>query len=1287
MDPDVTKELEDQLRVLAGLVSQQAAALSGMSASMNQIAGVAAKNNSSLKNLNTSQQKNAESQAQSQAGTSKLQQTHTRYREITESAIDGLSNAAQMGKTAVLNFGSSVLSGQEGFAKYNNAISKVGDAALELGKVFGILGTVVGGIIKIFTKVLEYQTQQADGIFKAYDTVAKMGAAGTITSKEILDMGHGAGLTSLELEKLTEPMKTVRGGFVALGGTQSEGIKKFGEMVAVNESVRREFKRLGMGDQERNQMMADFTSLMNQTGTALSTVENAEGGLQQAALNYARQMYVLADVSGLTVDEAKQKYEAQMATLETALLENKLKQDIMAAQAEYDSATTQEARDAAARKLEKAKKEEQGYKAFNEALMQAGVSQDLIVGAQRQYLSGAINEQSVQFAQWGVDLDSMIAKAKSGELDSGNMAQEIKTGFRQTVNNLGQTTVALDPQTAKNMGLNAEMIRRSTQQATTDYGKTLKDAVGKIAANEAGTGKAATDPAQEARNNLTEAERKLKLKIDSLAAEFNPLLGNMGLIEMFGKAAIAATVVLGAIAAFKLVGAAGGVIKKSFTGLTNVLGFSKSAAGSKSSATAIGSAVSEESSVASAVGKSEDKVVQGIKLASEPKSSVAARILLAAATGLAGMGQTAVPMVVGATKMSAAIVVISGAIGALGALVSKTTMPYIVKGLTRFEKLDGPKIEAIGIGMSGIGAAFAIASGGKLLSALPFFTDMDEETPVDEIGKQALELQDLEIDGNRLATNTSLLMMFSENMFFNKKEAIKMASLDVIKGATEGIVNYFEATPPFEQLKTFAKLNVDNKAVKKNAISFKLFADAMASFEGTGSGLGAIGTAYAEAAAKFYEVRPPLEEAVYFSHLPFNAKRTKNNADAFRMFSEAMSTYKGYKSGLGAVSSAMADAALRYFRVKPPIDQFAAFSALNLDEKKIQSDTTAFLNFATAMSSYTPGPGLLDSISNLFTGSASYFTKGGPVYKFEEFAKMNFVKDKKTGAMDDGLLAQYASSVGTEAFVGESPAREAAENVIDKGKEVATSVFGKLAEGASAVWGAAKGVWDSVKIHNVMKFTGQSGQYENFIALNPPMQQAVLAAATEYKQVTGNKLQMNSGRRKLEDQQRLYDTSVRNGTPGRQPNGRLVAKPNPNAPHIKGNAIDLQQGINDTTRTNQILAKYNLKNKYGARDLPHYDLYAKDGGVFTGPGSGYPIELHGHEVVVPLDTNSLLMKLSQITTDSVEAAKIENVLAGKLHANANFDLYSRIMSQLDEVYSLMDNTHDHDKKMLREELF
>lgn len=1283
MDPDLTKELEDQLRVLADLVSQQAAALSGMSASMNQISGIAAKNNTALKQLGNTQQKENNSNDQYVAGTSKLQETTAKYREVTDQAIDNLVSAAGTGKNAILGFGKSVLSGQEGFAKYNSAINQVGDAALQLGKVFGILGTAVGGIVKIFTTVLEYQTQQADNIFKAYDSVAKMGAAGTITSREILDMGHNAGLTSLELDKLIEPMKTVRGGFVALGGTTSEGIKKFGEMTAVSEDVRREFKRLGMGDQERNQMMADFTSLMNQSGTSAKMIELSQGGLQQAGLNYARQMYILADITGQTVDEAKAKYEAQMANLETALFENKLDQDRIAAEKELENATTAEARNAAQAKLEKIKKDQEGYKTFTTALMQAGLTQDQITAAQRQYLTGAINDTSVQFAQWGIDLDSMIAKAKAGELKVGDTAQEVKEGFQKSVNNLGQTTIALDPQTAKNMGMNQDMIKRATQQATTDYRETFENAVGKIAMNAAGSGKVANDPAQVARNNLVESERKLKITVDRFAADINPLLGNTGVLQGFGAALTAAVAVLGAIAAFKIAKAGAGLVKSVFTG-------SRAVAGSEaatSAITAVTSKPSEPTSLTGVATKSEDQVTKGIQLASEPKSSVAGRLLLAATKGLAGLGAVAGPTLIGATKLSAAIVAVGAAVAAANIIISKVTIPYIAKGLSKFDKLDGPKLEILGTALMGLGAAFAAASGGKMLSALDFFTSMGEDVPLDKINQDVLELQDLDIDEKRVALNSELLVDFSKTVFLGREAAIKMASADLINNAMEGISNFFGGTTPYDQLKQFSELDVDGVAVKKNATSFKLFANAMASFEGTGSGLGAIGTSFAEATANFFDVQPPLEQAVYFSYLDINAKRTKNNADAFRLFSEAMSTYKGFSNGLGALSGALGDAAVRFFSVKPPVDQFASFAALSINPTKVEKDTNAFMNFTSAMSDYRPGPGLLDSINSIFSGGASYFNKGGPVFKFQEFAKMNFVKDKKSGKIDEGLLAQYVTSVGTEAFIGESPAENIVDEAVDKGKQAATSFFGKLAEGASAVWGAAKGVWDSVKIHNVMKFTGQSGQYENFIALNPPMQEAVLAAATEYKQVTGNKLQMNSGRRKLEDQQRLYDTSVRNGTPGRQPNGRLVAKPNPNAPHIKGNAIDLQQGINDTARTNQILAKYKLKNKYGAKDLPHYDLYAKDGGVFTGPGSGYPIELHGSEIVVPLNPNSLLMKLSQITADSVEQKKIENTLAGKQSVNGNFELYNRIISQLDQVYWMIDNTHDYDKKMLKEELF
>jgi hypothetical protein len=771
------------------------------------------------------------------------------------------------------------------------------------------------------------------------------------------------------------------------------------------------------------------------------------------------------------------------------------------------------------------------------------------------------------------------------------------------------------------MGLGVDMIRRTTQMSETDYKKQLQDAVGKVTSNQYGVGKVGEDPAQEARNDLTEAERSLRIKADSFIADLNPLLGNTGLLKGLGIAAAGATAIFATIAAFKLGSAGVGLVKK--------IGTSPSSGVKGASRTDVGIAAvnpiekADDASFATKAGRAEDTATKGLQLASEPKSSVAAKFLLFITEGLAGFGAIAIPMTVGSLKLSAAIIAVGAAVAAANVVIGKVTIPYIAKGMSRFENLDGPKIQLMGQAIANLGLAFAVGSGSSLLASLDFFNGIKGgEDAIDDINNRVLKLQEIEINKDQFENNIEALIAFSTAMFLGKGASTKMALSNVTGNIVKGV-------------------------------------------------------------SSFFGVRPPLSQVVYFSHLGMNVKRTKNNADSFKLFSEAMSSYKGMGSGLDSISSSLGEALFKYFNSKPPLEQFAEFANQNIDEKKVENDAIAFTNFVNAMASYRPGPGFLDSISSLLTGGTSYFNKGGPVYKFEEFANKDFVKNKKTGEFDTGLLAQYATEVGTEAFIGESPAAAVVDDIVEAGKDGLST----LADWGSQAWSAAKGVWDQVKIHSVMKFTSQSGQYENFIALNPQMQEAVLAAASEYKQVTGNKLQMNSGRRKLEDQQRLYATSVKNGTPGVQPNGRLVAEPNPNAPHMKGNAIDLQQGINDTARTNQILAKYKLKNKYGKKDLPHYDLYAKDGGVFTGPGSGYPVELHGSEIVVPINPDSVLMKLSQLESDTLDEQELEDILMGKQNDNRNFELYSQLVSQLDQVYWMIDSTTDIDKKMLKEQLY
>lgn len=1301
MDSDLPKAVEEELRIMVELISQQTAAISGMSKSIVDITGSV---NGVKKAANTEQNsldKDAKAVAQNNVGQTALQKNNERYRELTDQAIDNFISVGQTGKNVILSFATNVLSTQEGFAKYNNVIGGIGDAALDLGRNFGIVGTIIGGLFKGFSMVLQYQTQQADNIFKAYDSVARLGTAGTISSKEVMAMGRGAGLTSMDLDKLIDPMKSVRGGFVGLGGLQSKGIKIFGEAAAVSENVRKEFQRLGMGDKDRNQAIADFLSMMNTTGMAFSTEMQSAEGLQKAALTYTRQMNVLADVSGLTVEEAKKKYEMQMATEENALFQNKLKQDMVAAQKAYDSAATAEEREAASKRLEALKQKDAGYQALNKELMSSNLSQEQIVGMQRRFFTGYADKYSSQLDSWGVPVEKILDKARKNQLKPGEAKKEILGEFREHLADFGEQNAMLDKESAKNMGLGIELIKHSTQTIKDDYEKIFKDANDKIKDNQDGKGPVANDPAQIARNELTEAERKLRQKIDKLAEEYNPFLGNGGkLFEKLEDAAKGALGVLLLIVAFK----AG---KFAVKGTSKLIKRIRGTGGTKANAAVSAAAgapktVSKEAVVEAAteaaggskVKAAEQAVTKGMQIATEPAAGKIVKFLFLPVTGLASLGAAFVPIVTGAGYVGAAILAIGVALAAGSKVIEKATIPILSRALKMYDTLDGEKIQIYGNAMLSLGTSIAIATAGSftgsLTKAVNFFTSMfsSDEDPLDVLGAKILKVQELDFNKKQLVNNTTALVMFASIMAQGLKKTAKMASAQAMQSATDAISGFFSNDLPIDQFKEFSKLEINSKAVKTNSTAFKFFAEALSQFKGFGSSAGAISSAIAESTARFFGVSPPLEEVVDFSKLVIDPKKTKNNAISFRLFSEAMSSYKGIGSGLGALSLAIGESVYKFYKGKPPVDRFYSFATLQINESDIKMRTKAFMDFVEAFSSYKPNAGFLDTISGLITGGSSYFSEGGALYKFEEFANMNFTKQNKDGStsIDEGALSQYGMSIGTSAFTGSSPLADAASNLVDTGADAASTVFGKLADAASTAWDKAKGVWDSVKIHNVIKFTSQSGQYENFIALNPPMQEAVLAAATEYKQVTGNKLQMNSGRRKLEDQQRIYDTSVRNGTPGRQPNGRLVAKPNPNAPHIKGNAIDLQQGINDTARTNQILAKYNLKNKYGRRDLPHYDLYAERGGVFTGPGSGYPIELHGSEIVVPMNPNSVLMRLAQIPYDNVKPKGIEGLLDGP-QGSINFELYNKISSQLDELYAVIDNTHDLDKKMLKHELF
>ena len=146
--------------------------------------------------------------------------------------------------------------------------------------------------------------------------------------------------------------------------------------------------------------------------------------------------------------------------------------------------------------------------------------------------------------------------------------------------------------------------------------------------------------------------------------------------------------------------------------------------------------------------------------------------------------------------------------------------------------------------------------------------------------------------------------------------------------------------------------------------------------------------------------------------------------------------------------------------------------------------------------------------------------------------------------------------------------------------------------------------------NKILIFGGQSGSQAAFESLDSNLKNRVIAAAQEYFSATGKKLKINSAKRDSEDQQRVWDESVKAGRPGIGPTGMAIARPG-RSKHERGLAIDIQNYSDNVA--------VSMMNKQGLfqtvkNDPVHFEL-ASTGAMFEGPKEGYFVQLHGKEFV------------------------------------------------------------------------
>ena len=179
---------------------------------------------------------------------------------------------------------------------------------------------------------------------------------------------------------------------------------------------------------------------------------------------------------------------------------------------------------------------------------------------------------------------------------------------------------------------------------------------------------------------------------------------------------------------------------------------------------------------------------------------------------------------------------------------------------------------------------------------------------------------------------------------------------------------------------------------------------------------------------------------------------------------------------------------------------------------------------------------------------------------------------------------------------------------------------------------------------SLFTFGSKSGSKSNFEALSDSIKTRIINAAKEFNSMTGSKIAINSAKRDSEDQQRLWDESVKAGRTGISPTGMPIGRPGMSK-HERGLAVDIQNYKDPAA-----VAAMNKQGLFQTvpKDPVHFEA-AKTGAMFSGPSDGYFVQLHGKEFVGNEDQLDAIKKL----LDKVEESGLLSDSAGAVSTDSD----------------------------------
>jgi predicted chitinase len=555
-DENNLNESVDSIRQATNEISQN---MKFVAEQMGILAGAMGKTNQSANQNTAAVNKNSAAIE----GNTKLSEIEKQARQKNAEAMENYSQALKSAQGAVKGFASALLDTTSGFQKYEGAIKSTTSAIGGVLSNFGPLGKALGFTVEALGKLSGAVLKQTDAMVKAYDDLAEIGGAASMNAEQIMELGKQAGFTSHNIGIFTKHAKEAGTSLIGLGGSASEGIKTFSKFTAVGDETLKQYRRLGMSQEQL--MEAQATYIRQQTEAGQSLRKSPEQ-LQKASLAYIDQLNVLSELTGVSVKKqqealdianANENFNAyKFAMDQKALgLEEQARNETDAARKKELEAQAAQIRQTVAAKDEFAKMAVSTMSAANAAAVMESISTE---GAT------VYTENNAKLARAGIDVAAMNEKLNKGQNQTAQLLGSQAQAAERFTKTFGEAGYALG-QSSKDIqgvfGVDNKM-RQSAAQFAQLKTKEEQDAWIKSKAAKEEELKAKKEEGQEGQGVVDatatkeDLERQARRLSDAFIGAINPFRGNI-LAAGAAVVGMTAAVVAATMALSKLATAAG----------------------------------------------------------------------------------------------------------------------------------------------------------------------------------------------------------------------------------------------------------------------------------------------------------------------------------------------------------------------------------------------------------------------------------------------------------------------------------------------------------------------------------------------------------------------------------------------------------------------------------------------------------------------------------------------------------------------------------------------------------